>query len=533
MALAASAWAQVQPTGAGRALDANNLLGGGGWNSVRLAEPLFDSNRIVNGQITAGKSFRSDVGYRPADELRLNLPSRPMENFVRDSAGLPQVMSGVPTYEATPYLRPSSTILSPAAMAAGLGSPGTSMPPVTYTGIPPVQELVTQTLKSYQQGMATNVPMLPDMQLVSPDYAHTMPELPSNENYLRPPTSTLFGVMAKPDREKLSADLGGIIDLSQTARMDSQWDMNRDAAERGKGDRGKTDAERAAETARNKQPKDQPLDKNHLPAPGQDVFVDMMMLMQKNAANAVPMLPQEAEPARRTEPAPKPAEKKDEFEEQRQRDEAARRAAAAAKADRAQAAAATEAIDGQVVIHRLAGMGRDRYNTVLMLGQQALNQGEYYRAGGYFDNAVAASGGNPLGYLGGGLAMFGAQEPMSASLRIRAAMQVFPPLMQTMVDVEGLLGERVVTVRMGQLHTQMEQVKAEPALLFLDAFLRANTFDTMAAADQAAKLLEISDDPVHRAYAHVLLRRAGRETANQPPATPAALPPSLAPTTQP
>jgi 2-methylaconitate cis-trans-isomerase PrpF len=125
---------------------------------------------------------------------------------------------------------------------------------------------------------------------------------------------------------------------------------------------------------------------------------------------------------------------------------------------------------------------------------------------------------------------------MSSAIRLRAAMMVFPPLMQTAVDVNGLLGMHVVEVRIQQLEAQMEKMaKPEPSLLFLAAFIKANSGEMLSAADVAAKLLEVSKDSVHQAYAHSLLRRVGREASSQPSVTPAegVLLPSMAPTTEP
>ena len=104
-ALAAPASAQYRQDG-GRALDANPRAGSGGRNDEPGSNagtgpgrsPLVTGNQIVTGNVTAGRQFRDRVGYTDPSEFRdITSSSFSSDRFVRDSAGVPQRVGGIPT----------------------------------------------------------------------------------------------------------------------------------------------------------------------------------------------------------------------------------------------------------------------------------------------------------------------------------------------------------------------------------------------------------------------------------------------------
>ena len=129
--------------------------------------------------------------------------------------------------------------------------------------------------------------------------------------------------------------------------------------------------------------------------------------------------------------------------------------------------------------------------------EKKLSEGEYYAAADYYDVADILNRGNPLAPLGATLALFAAGEPFSAALRLQQAMDRFPPIMETLVDTKGILGQQIVELRIGRLEKQLAD-KDEPiesSLVFLAAFIRAS----MDQPDQAAK------------HAQTLAKIAGKE----------------------
>lgn len=86
-ATAASAQQRIDTTG--RALDANNRIGSGGYNSGRDFTSVPNANNaIVTGNVTGGAEFRGNVPYSDSRAFRGNLSGEGVDRFVRSSAGV-------------------------------------------------------------------------------------------------------------------------------------------------------------------------------------------------------------------------------------------------------------------------------------------------------------------------------------------------------------------------------------------------------------------------------------------------------------
>lgn len=101
--------AQHRTSGDGRLLDANPRLGSGGKNNYRtrnrqLTDPLYN-NLLITGNVTGGRSFKGDVGYRSPYEFQGDLGSTTLSDFMRDSVGSGSFSGGLGASQ--PYL-PSS-----------------------------------------------------------------------------------------------------------------------------------------------------------------------------------------------------------------------------------------------------------------------------------------------------------------------------------------------------------------------------------------------------------------------------------------
>ena len=74
----------------GRARDANNRLGSGGFNDQRALPNGVTSEDIVYGNVTRAQGFRGPLSTRDAREFRAQTAGTSVGNFVRDSAGANQ-----------------------------------------------------------------------------------------------------------------------------------------------------------------------------------------------------------------------------------------------------------------------------------------------------------------------------------------------------------------------------------------------------------------------------------------------------------
>jgi tetratricopeptide (TPR) repeat protein len=75
----------------GRALDANNRVGSGGYNSGPIRDTLrLNPNNIVTGNVTGGREFRGHVPYTDPREFRGGVAGEDFDRFIARSAGSPQ-----------------------------------------------------------------------------------------------------------------------------------------------------------------------------------------------------------------------------------------------------------------------------------------------------------------------------------------------------------------------------------------------------------------------------------------------------------
>ena len=426
LVLAGHAAAQAVMTQYGRALDANPNVIAGRYNSVRRANPAFGSNRFVTGQVTGGFHFRGGAGYAAANQLRLDLPSARFDDFIRSSAGTGQIGSGR-TYGPSTYLSPTRTVLAPSAITEGLSQPGSSVPRATYVPPPSARKLFDEAMAAYE-------PMLPNTgnQLrvnplikpqVAPDEAMSLkkptPSAKLEARAYRPAASPLFGIVgseglqgpAKGEEQAEPGERPGER-LRPKGRLDWQVEgVPGQSKTRPPSDKEKTPLE---------SPKAGP---EPLPGLGQDVFLDVLRALREagqpqadvpdGTGAEIAKQPQPALPAARAadeRPGPTTPEK------------------------------LVERIRGQVVIHSLAGSGRDLFNMEMSKAQRALTNGRYYDAAGHYRVAGVLNRGNPLASIGLALALFAANEPMTSAYHLHRALSQTPPMMEPRVNVKRLLG---------------------------------------------------------------------------------------------
>lgn len=101
----------------GRALDASNQLGAGGYNASQNQYRFNAGNLVITGNVTGGRAFRGFSPIRDSSSLFMSLPTSRLGHFQRDSIGLGDVMAGRSQAVASPFYLPSST----ATGAGGFG----------------------------------------------------------------------------------------------------------------------------------------------------------------------------------------------------------------------------------------------------------------------------------------------------------------------------------------------------------------------------------------------------------------------------
>ncbi len=505
-AAAVVAEGQVVPSQNGRALDSSFLIGSGGY-SIRQAYRAVDGNLFVTGQVRRGFGFHGDVGYVGADQLRTTLGSAGMDAFTRDSVGLGQVFSGN-LYGPATYLSRYRTALGSGAIAAGMNAPGSSLP--RTTAVPPLaaRRLLDAAVKAYQplqprpgESMRVSGALPSVSPLLKPLEVGSVPTGRERvSGAYRPATSALFGLLRAQDRQQLAEE------LTEDELIRRLWSQRPGADEEPQpegeqqpavpsGSPGQGGAPAPAEVA----PEQGAAQEEGLPARGQDVFLDMLVQMRQMSERARRRSQEIADeqdpnmPRRRTAP---PTVRLPQTPEQ-------------VRAQRLQQVRqAVEELRGQVILHHLAGASRDQFNLRMRRAEAALKQGKFYEAAKHYKVAVVLWRENPLAWTGLSLALFGADEPVSSALALRKAMQRFPPLMDTQVDIRSLLGADVVADRLRRLERRLNKPGGEgdPAMTFLAAFVHSALGDTEKARAYARTLKDLPGaSDVQRNYALRLL----------------------------
>jgi tetratricopeptide (TPR) repeat protein len=119
LALPAISLAQGQ-IDAGRSNDASNRVGSGGRNDSYVAPNRYSNNiintgnQVITGNVTMGRGFRDGVGYTNPYALRVPTAGIGSDNFIKNSAGVPQPYSREPIpNQSVPFYGASQTATPP------------------------------------------------------------------------------------------------------------------------------------------------------------------------------------------------------------------------------------------------------------------------------------------------------------------------------------------------------------------------------------------------------------------------------------
>lgn len=514
---AVPAAAQVRQTQTGNALDANTRVGSGGANtSPRRVDSRLSSQLYVDGQVTGLARFRGGVGYVPANELRLDLPSAGLRDFRRRSAG-PDGPAGRPTYRTSRYLDPSATVLGVRSIVTGRTQIGTNMPPPRSRHTQRLyDDLLAEAIRDFEPLLTPETrarlmkPAPPDADAQTAtepeDAAPPVPFLLPSTRVLTRDEPVLPDSFGKADSDDLSREL---VELQLADEPIKPIDT------RAKHVDLDTDGEQTG--ARSARAKKVPPDKTRgkdLPARDQDVFLDVLVLLREQKDK--PGL--ESGPAD-TPPSAAPRTAKPTTEGKTV--DAEDGTPGKADADRP----LVEVVAGHITLHSLAGDSRELSNKYKTKGLDRLKRGSFYAAAERFSYAAVLDPDDPTAHVGMILGSFGAGEMLTAGVRLQHALQRFPRLMQLRFDVAGWMP--ATAIERGLINVRDRIIdgkgKARPTMAALAAWLYLNLGNTKAAKRYAHTLADTAgDDKIHRALAEYILTgklptsTGGKSSSTQP-----------------
>ena len=560
LGLASAAVGQVRQytgkRGYGNALDASPMVGSSGYNTATGANDPYNLGQMrtqlmMQNQTTGLSSFHGRLGYYAPNQLNLNLPSRQMDTFRQQSVGVQDVLRG-PTYTANPYFARSSSTLSPRAIAVQEASGQVVMPNLGRT--PAAQQATQKLYRSATQDYSPIMPAGPINALLGNALSTQKPKLGkvtvgSQDTQAQGAQAAaradrgLFALPHLQDRARLAHEIGQydedqpldsnvIQPIGQAAELKlksqritpigTSLDKTSPASQK-PGTQAGVGAKKDKSVASSALPS-AAIHKSYLPDKNQDAFMDMLVqLRQKNqlAATAKPGSPQTAAPGKltgQTQQRPPigqntvsvnpPAVGPDDRGitppgmttpgKLPQADQPAKPAA--------QGGIVGFTSDNRVILRSLAGEGGDLFNRYMSLAKKELDAGRFYEAAQYYDLAAGAKPTNPLAPLGMCLAKFAAEEWYASAESLRRAVELFPPLMETKLDLTKLMPLKNLNDRLDSLELWATKVHDKPVLVFLAAFMQQNAGRGKLAKKHAENLKKSEyATPIMKAYANYLL----------------------------
>ncbi|HDZ22559.1 hypothetical protein LCGC14_0284290 [marine sediment metagenome] len=457
----------------GNVLDANPQIGSSGANTpVRTYRPV-NSQLYVTGQVTGLSRFRGSVGYFAPDQLNLTLPGEDIRTFRARSVGLRQVTSGLSPYRTHAYLDRAQTVLKARAIASGAAATGTNVPLHSTLSPQVAAELFSQATRPYRamiepvsRTASTAMPPVGREALAPAWISAQQVRTPDRfEDVDRPGATALFALPWYGDREEL---------VRQLRRQRDRDELDEDDARLGSRTEARLDAELYSEDGG---PMDVSLDRGipppavtAMPDPGEDIFHDLLVELRRRQLQLK---------------TGTDTDQPDEDAEDSEDDEYL------------------------IVLTTLGGRHRDYFNDFMTKGDRALKDGRYYDAALEYRGALSVNPKNPLARLGAALALFGAGESYTAALHLRRAMALFPPLMETRLDIPSLMDpvtfdERLKAFKLDLKEDSQKLERPEP--LLLAAYLHMCVGERLEARHYAHRLRAVAGrDEVYLAYARFVL----------------------------
>lgn len=169
--------------------------------------------------------------------------------------------------------------------------------------------------------------------------------------------------------------------------------------------------------------------------------------------------------------------------------------------------------NNQIIIHRLAGESDDTFNRYMRRAESAMRAQRFYEALRQYNLATVAKPTNPMAHLGVCMAGFASNEWMTGADGLRKAMELFPPLMETRMDLKRLIPIDDWPRQLKVMEQWVTRVDEQPMMLYLATFIEFNFGRTDPAKQYAGKLLTMEKVPkILHAYAQYV--KTGKLPAN-------------------
>lgn len=512
---------QVVRVETGQALDANPRVGGYRYNSPVPLGTNLNSQLYVTGQVSGLGRFRGNVGYFAENQLHLRLPSGGMSDFLRRSVGVQDALSGA-AYAPAPYYDPTSTTVKLDGILSGRAAPGTNVPAHTpaRTFSPLGQQLYVDALGEYE----SIAPLMPTglgtpggggVSALAPGGAVTrggrigpMPAYAATPTVPEP--AELFAVARRKEQLSLARDLYTTYrrEAMRDQRVGAGIDATVDAATT-PAEAGPDESDRTPGGAVGKTPKKA--------AGNQDVFLDMLLRLRQRRQQDQPA-PATTQPANRSPNRSTPL------------------TPLAPEILKPGTGLVDLSEEAGIILRGLAGASDDAFNQHMTRAERQLRSKRYYDAANLYETAGLVSPRNPLARVGMGVSLLGAGESLSAAYQIERAVRLFPPMIETRVDLSAMLDAKIIEDQLGAIDSRLRDADTDSKrmLTFLATFLYHNSDRKQQATTYAEKLkLSAKDDNLLRAYAEFVLTGHRPDERARPTAGPATTQAATQPATAP
>ena len=482
MCVVSGAWGQIVPVQDGRALDSNYRIGGSTVNSPTSQQTSFSSQMYITGQVTGLGAFRGETGYFADNQLRLNVPSAGLSGFRRQSVGLSDVLSGQ-TYRTGVYYDRSNTALGVKGISQGLTATGTNVPRSSHLGGIVPRKAMDEAMSDFRPLLGNRVGGALSSDIRAPIKLDAAP--PRIVGALGTPTRraaprtfgagelAVFTVSRPSQRSDVDIELRELEQLEQDdiTRIDSKLRGPTVVPPRTGADPAAGGLGIASQAARES-----------------DVFLTMIYMLQQQhlqgdkGSEPKTADPDSGDPRFTLKPlGPRPGSL--ELVEQ--------------------------GLRGELVFNTLAGKGSDAFNLAMRTGEKELKAGRFYSAVDQYRLAVRIQPANPTTRLGLAAALFGAGESLGASLQLRRAMRMFPPVMVTRLNVMREIPSKKLKGRLEQIYNRIKDrqgANVDPQLAMLATYMHRSAGENYIAEVCAKKLKAAAgDDKIYSAFATYVL----------------------------
>jgi tetratricopeptide (TPR) repeat protein len=524
--------AQVALRQTGQALDSNFQIGSGGYNGVAGGIGGVNSQLYVNGQVSGLGNFHGPVGYYAPNQLNLTLPGAGVADFRQRSVGVQEILGGN-AYVPAPYYDRLTTVWGLPGVVSSAAAPGTSglLPPMSPGPLPapsgaqstfpyrPLSAgpLVGSGLLPGSEGRAGIIPGLtpkPGESGPSDEPSSLLPPAspspPGRQQLLRALPESSNRVSQEVDRE-VKAEVRTDV---ESVRLMPSLERTTPAAEGGSEQPDKTPAGETPTPPDSEHPRDAAL-----PQRNQDIYTDILASLRQHGA-------WQKQPSAADRPEASPDQPQTAIPQMPRQGQALMIVPPPQLAEQPAKTGAPWLSRGVVeytpqtgmILHGLAGRNSDQFNRRMVAAEKDLREGRYAQAASNYAVAIVVDPENPLARIGQGLCSFANGDYVSSSIHIRRAINLFPPIARTRLDLAAMLDVGVMEQRMAGLDSRLSASRLSvlnPGMIFTAAYMHYNLGQVEQARQYAQKLL--STPRVEQAFADfasfVMSDQAAAQTA--------------------